>query len=82
MTNPQLAGLTAEEWALYGIHSTAKPDKSDPGMNDILRSLSRSRALLKKHEWDGGFCLECGNHVRQGHAPDCAIAAELAGTGE
>lgn len=90
MTNPQLAGLTAEERALYGIHSTAKPDKSDPGMNDILRSLARSRALPKKLEWCilktdiegyvGRYCPRCDRWEEQGHTKTCAIAAELAGT--
>ena len=52
-------------------------------------ALARKTALLKKHEWGGWLlgiddpmsfdCLECGEHRADGHAPDCAIAAELSG---
>ncbi len=49
------------------------------------KSLAVCRALLEKWEWhgvgaEGRYCPECYGFKKRGHKPDCAIAAELAGT--
>ena len=49
---------------------------------DALRTeLAEARAVLTHLEWQyddrGDVCLSCHNLRREGHAPDCALAAAL-----
>jgi len=43
----------------------------------LLRHARALEAMLKKHEWSHGWCVECGNDRPFGHAPDCELAKLL-----
>ncbi len=83
--------LRPEERAEYELlqhmsvhgHSRFTPQPYFKAMKH-LDNLDACRGLLKKREWSGrrGLrCGECGGFKIDGHAPDCAIAAQLAGIG-
>lgn len=72
-----------------GLHRKDSRELLAERLSESRASEDRKRELLKKHQWTSNprfpanyFCPECDSNSVEGHTPDCAIAAELAGTGE
>jgi len=55
---------------------------------ELLRIIELQHKLLKRREWEADqeigapWCPECGANKKQGHAPDCELAAALKEVGE
>ena len=55
---------------------------------ESLRIIELQHKLLKRREWEADqeigapWCPECGANKKQGHAPDCELAAALKEVGE
>lgn len=83
--------LTDRQLRLYDYNTRQGDHYKDVDIVQSLESLAatraseaRKQALLEKHQWVNGRCLECGKRKygpikHQLHKPGCKWAAELEG---